>query len=223
MQRNGIFAPGEHYHLLGRGNYKQETFHDWDDYARFLFLILYFQFQGPLHNITDLARSFAEHLRNPANRAPNPLAIVGNRTRLIKLVGFTLMANHYHLAVEELEEGGISKYMQRILNSITKYHNTRYEKAGHLFQGAFKAVHQETNEQVLHLSAYIHRNPRELPEWRDREILYPWSSYQDYVGNNRWGDLLVPNIILDQFDSKQAYKAFVESSPAKETQHPMFD
>ena len=62
--------------------------------------------------------------------------------------------------------------MQRILNAYTKYFNAKYKKTGHLFQGPFKAVHIERNEQLLHLSAYIHRNPREIKGWKNREHLY---------------------------------------------------
>ena len=105
--------------------------------------------------------------------------------------------------------------MQRVLNSYAKYYNTKYEKSGHLFQGKYKAVHIESNEQLLYLSAYIHRNPRELHEHRGEEELYQWSSLGDYVNENRWGQLLVPDIILEQYKNKDEYKKFVSTSIAK--------
>ena len=125
------------------------------------------------------------------------------------------MPNHFHLTVKEVAEGGISQYMQRVLNAYTKYYNAKYNKFGHLFQGPYKIVHIEDNRQLLHLSAYIHRNPRELKKWRQKEDKYPWSSYQDYVFENRWGNLLSQNIISDQFESKHEYHNFVKTSTAK--------
>ncbi|MCR4311035.1 MAG: hypothetical protein NUV54_00470, partial [Candidatus Taylorbacteria bacterium] len=73
-----------------------------------------------------------------------------------------------------------------------------------------------SNEQILHLSSYIHRNIREFKEWKNNEKSYPWSSFQDYISANRWGNLLQPEIILGQFKSVSEYESFVDSSTAKE-------
>ena len=126
------------------------------------------------------------------------------------------MPNHFHLIVYELKEGGIAQYMQRVLCAYTKYFNAKYKKTGHLFQGPYKAVNVERNDQLLYLSTYIHRNPRELLKWKNKEQLYPWSSYQDFIKENRWEELLKQDIILKQFPNKEDYDEFVKSSPAKE-------
>jgi len=43
--------------------------------------------------------------------------------------------------------------------------------------------------------------------------LYDWSSFQDYVGENRWGKLLKTDIALKYFDGdNEAYRAFVEEA-----------
>ena len=125
------------------------------------------------------------------------------------------MKKNFNLIVKEVEENGIARYMQRVLNSYTKYYNTKYNKSGHLFQGPYKAVHIENNNQLLYLSCYIHRNPRELKEWRNKENIYPWSSYQDCINKNRFEGLLVLDIINGQFKNKKEYEEFVETSPAK--------
>lgn len=135
--------------------------------------------------------------------------------RRVELNAFAVMPNHFHLFAQEKEEKGISLYLQRVQNAYAKYFNAKYKKRGHLFQGYFKAVAVETDEQLLYLSAYIHRNPRDLQEWKNRECDYPWSSYQDYAKKNRWGQLLIPNITLDQFSSKSSYRKFVDTSTAK--------
>lgn len=138
------------------------------------------------------------------------------KKRYVQLISFTLMPNHFHLIVHELEESGTAQYMQRVLCAYTKYFNAKYQKSGHLFQGPYKAVHIKSNKQLLYLSTYIHRNCRELPKWKNREHLYEWSSYQDYVKENRWDQLLEQNIILNQFSNKKGYDDFVKSSTAKE-------
>ena len=91
---------------------------------------------------------------------------------------------------------------------------------GHLFQGPYGAVHVEDNDQLLHLSAYVHKNPTALAGWRKESEKYPWSSFTDYVHKNRWGKLLDPAVILGQFGNKDEYFKFVRTSSAKELLDP---
>jgi len=126
------------------------------------------------------------------------------------------MPNHFHMIVEESEENGISEYMQRVLTAYAKYFNTKYKKSGHVFQGPFRAVHIEDNEQLMYTSAYVHRNPREIKGWKHKEHTYLWSSYQDYLGENRWGEFLKPDSILEQYGNTNEYKKDVDGSGAKD-------
>lgn len=207
--RNIKIAPGEYYHIFNRGVNKQLIFHEAIDWARFLFLILYFQSPVTFQNIGRPTKEFVKHSVFNIN---NDEII---KKRHVELVAFCLMPNHFHLIVKEVEEGGISQYMQRILNSYTKYFNTKYKKSGHLFQGPYKAVHIKNNEQLLYLSAYIHRNPRELINWLGKEDKYQWSSYQDMTRQNRFEKLLNSDIITGQFKNKKDYNNFVKTSSAK--------
>jgi len=133
----------------------------------------------------------------------------------IKILAYSFLPNHFHFIIS-VPGGEVSSFLGDIQNSYGKYFNTKYQKVGHLFQGPFKAVHVEDNRQLLYLSAYIHRNPRELQDWNNKEISFPWSSYQDYAEKNRWGNLLKSEVILSQFSDKTEYKNFVETSGAKE-------
>jgi len=204
---------GEYYHILNRGNNKQLIFKDQRDQIRFLFLILYLQSPVNLRNISRQVDCFA---KNGSFKVPKDVVEEIINNRYVELVSFTLMPNHFHLIVRELKEGGISNYMLRILGGYTKYINTKNEISGHLFQGTFKSVHIKDDPQLLYSSAYLHNNVRELKNWNGKEHLYPWSSFQDYVKENRWGELLKTDIILDQFLNKEKYKSFVQNSGAKE-------
>jgi len=205
---------GEYYHILNRGNYKQPIFKDERDWARFLFLILHLQSPTNFPQINRVVSSFVKSSAFDNISAERVNEILDKR--YVELVGFALMPNHFHLIVHEKEEGGIATYMHRILTSTTKYFNIKYRSTGHLFQGPYKAVHVTDNDQLLYLSAYVHRNPRELNGWKNKEHEYVWSSYQDYIGENRWSELLKTDIVLDQFKNKNEYKNFIETSAAKE-------
>ena len=208
--RKTIIAPGEYYHLCNRAVNKQVIFYDSNDYFRFLFLTLYFQSEMKFQQINRLVKEFVQHRVLDSIDVDK---IVDKRA--VELVAFCIMPNHFHLLIKEVEEEGIASYMQRVLNAYAKYYNTKYEKSGHVFQGPYRAVHIEDDRQLLHVSAYIHRNPREIAKWFKKEEQYPWSSYQDFIRENRWGNLLLSDIVLGQFKDKLEYHKFVKTSPAK--------
>ncbi len=209
MPRRENISIGEYYHIYNRENSKQNLFLEERDWVRFLFLILYLQSPISFNNSGRPVSYFVGHRKfNTENKD-----VIKNR--YVELINFCLMPNHFHITAREIKEGGISRYLQRVQISYTKYLNTKHGKSGHLFQGAFNAVRVKNNEQLLHLSAYIHRNPREIKEWKNKEHQYPWSSYQDYIKENRWGELIKREIISDQFSDKKEYFDFVETSGTK--------
>ena len=208
-----LIAPGEIYHIFNRGINKQPVFLNEPDYVRMLFLILFLQSEEILNNIGRHTKNFIKH--GDFGLSKNTLVeILKNRT--VELISFVLMPNHFHLFVHEVEEGGISKYLQRIEIAYTKYFNAKYRRSGYLFQGPFQSVHIDSNEQTLYLSAYIHLNPKEIKQWKGKEQYYQWSSYQDLIKENRWGELLKHDIVSGQFSNSEEYEHFVRTSGAKE-------
>lgn len=208
------FSENSYYHICNRSNDESTIFPDERDYMRFLFFILYHQASLPFYNLGRYVSYFEKY--QSFNVTDETVSRVVAQ-RKVALGEFTIMPNHFHLVVQERTKTGkgIPSYLQRIETGYAKYFNAKYKKRGHLFQGRFRAVPIETDEQFLYLSAYIHRNPRALQAWKNKEITYPWSSYQDFTKRNRWGELLKPGIILDQFPNAEAYRVFVETSTAK--------
>lgn len=209
---------GEYYHVYNRGNNKQTIFFDDWDFGRFVFLLMCLQSSLSFDNIRRLVEPIVRNSVSNTDKSLISEKVVNDvsKNQYVDLVSFSLMPNHFHLLLGEKQENGIARYMHKILLAYSKYINTKYEKSGHVFQGPYKIVHIEDNEQLLHLSAYIHRNPRELRKWFDKEQLYPWSSYRDYYTSNRWGKLLNMDIITDQFTNTKEYQEFVEKSGTKE-------
>lgn len=203
----------KYYHVFGRGNNKQNIFKNKRDYIRFLFLIIYFQSPETFKNIDRQVSYFSKNyiFNLQENEIDNII-----KNRYIELTGFALMPNHFHIILRQTKDNGISKYMQRLLTSYSKYFNTKYDQSGHLFQGPYRAVDITDDNQLAYLSAYQHRNPSELQEWKGRELEYPWSSYKDYVKENRWGNLLKNKIITDRFEDKKDYNEFVLNCGAKD-------
>lgn len=217
-RRRITFAPFENYHLFNRGNDERLIFNDDRDRARFLFLILYHQAPGITFH--PIGRSITQFMRTARfSQTKSSLQKVIAR-REVALLNFCLMDNHFHLTVLELKDRGVSHFMLRVLGAYTKYFNKKYQRTGHLFEGPFKSVHVESNTHLLHLSAYIHKNPTDIRGWRGRELEFPWSSGIDYSMGNRFPGLLKPDSVLGQFGAdvprqQASYKKFVAESTAK--------
>lgn len=205
-------TPGEYYHIYSRGNNKNDIFFSDKDKVRFLFVITHLQSPYIFNNTSRVVVPYMQRLSLHIDQETVKEIV---QHRYVDLINFVLMPNHFHLLVCERQENGIAQYMRKTLTAYAKYINTKYERSGHIMQGPYRIVHIKDNEQFLHLSAYIHRNPRDLREWRNREHNYPWSSYQDFIGTNRWGELLNTNIIHEQFEDKEEYRRFVETSGTK--------
>ncbi len=214
-------AEGEYYHIFNRGIQKQPIFTSDDDRFRFLFLLLVQQGKTTIRNLgREFLASIEQHRMLLINKDLAREVIIN---RNVELVAFCLMPNHFHLIVREVNEGGISKYMQRVQNAYTKYFNTKYDKSGHLFQGSYRSRHISDDAYLMHLSAYIHKNPMEFmrSKWIEvNEESYYWSSLQDYIKSNRFPGLLEPGVIVDRYNEgkehNMTYKKFVMTSPAKE-------
>ena len=208
-------VPGEYYHIYNRGMQKQPIFETDKDRLRFLFLLFVFQGQNSIKNIS---REIKRNVQSSTLHISPELEKEILKSRTVKLISFCLMPNHFHLQVLEKTEGGIAKYMQRVLTAYTKYFNLRHQKSGHLLQGSYKSVLMENDLQLMHTSAYIHKNSLKITK-RGKYKEYPWSSLQDYISLNRFGKLLSTNTILDHYDNNKkaiSYEEFVDTSPAKE-------
>jgi putative transposase len=183
--RDVVLCAGHHYHVFGRGNNRQDIFFERENYLFFLRKMRQYL----------LGEQTSEVLKTSEVCSPP-----------VTVVAYCLMPNHYHLLARP-DDDDLSRHMMRLSVSYTKAINKRYGRTGSLFQGQFRTVLVETDEQLLHLSRYIHLNPvlaglAEYPEdWE-------FSSYPEYIGL-RHGTLPCAEIVLSQFASSDAYKQFV--------------
>lgn len=212
MQPRAHIYSDEYYHVFNRGNNKQIICFDTRDYIRLLFLII--MCQSPVA-FTNMGRQVSYFLKHGTFNLTSKEIQEICSTRYVDLVAFVIMPNHFHVLLYAKEEDGITRYMHRIQLAYAKYINTRYDKKGHLFQGPYKAVHISSNAQLLHTSAYIHMNPIEVHVVNVALEKFRWSSFQDFAFENRWGDLLIKNHIMEQFSSGKSYIDYVKGSGAK--------
>jgi len=181
---------GEYYHIYNRGNSKQKIFRDKKDYNRFI-------------NLLFLANS--ENSFNFFNLLKDGHLYDFDRGEtLVDIGAYCLMPNHLHILIAPKEEGGVSKFMQKLTTAYVMYYNQKYERTGGLFEGKFKSQHLDSDRYLKYIFSYIHLNPVKLIEskWKEtglknknRALIflkgYAFSSYFDYKGGNREQSLIV--------------------------------
>lgn len=182
------------YHVFNRGVEKRIIFLEEQDFRRFIRTLIYYQLSGPKPPYSERDRLLNQDFAN------NP--------KIVEVVCYCLMPNHFHLVLRQLRDGGISEFLRKVINSYTKYFNTKYKRVGPLFQGVFKTVLIEDDFQLIHLSRYIHLNPyvsKLVPVTQE----YPYSSYHNFIGLEH-DPLCLKDYVLHHFRDGDDYKEFVE-------------
>lgn len=129
----------------------------------------------------------------------------------ISVLCYSLLPDHFHLLVQQKHEYPISEFLQPLLVSYAMYFNRKYDNKGHVFQGPFKAKLVGEEENLTHLSRYIHLNPVSVLRLGERLSDYLWSSYPEYLGLKKTEVIsLEKEPILRTFGSGTRYFDFVE-------------
>ena len=137
---------------------------------------------------------------------------------------YCLMSNHYHLLLET-PAGNLSRIMRHVNGAYTTYFNVKRGRAGHLFQGRYKAILVEADEYATELSRYLHLNPVRAG-MISRPEEHQWSSYRYYIGQGEAPEWLKTDFLLDYFgggsvQAKTGYRKFVEALLENEYDSPL--
>ena len=175
-------SPETFYHVYARGINKQQIFLDSSDYIYFEKLFIRYL---PKRTVID------------KNGVAYP-----NFSKSVNLLAFCLMTNHFHLLVYQLGIGQLTKFMQSVMTSYSRYFNLKYKRTGPLFESRFKAAHISNQSYLEHISRYIHLNPR---YWER----YHYSSLK-YYKDKKYPEWLKPNKIITMFKDMNEYISFLK-------------
>lgn len=202
--RKAPIVSGEIYHIFNRSIAQQPIFASIYDYQRAAEVFKFYIYDKP-------PLRFSFYSRLPKDQKSKFIEeLVKSSKALVEVLCFCLMPNHLHFLLKNLSDNGINKFMSNFQNSYAKFFNTKTGRTGSLFQQNFKAVRIETDEQLIHVSRYIHLNPITAYLVKTIEELesYFWSSYPEYLKKEKVY-FLKKDLVLDHFKSIKDYKNFV--------------
>ncbi|MBN2483988.1 MAG: transposase [Candidatus Omnitrophica bacterium] len=220
MVRTQKLITGQVYHVFSRTIAKYVVFHNDYDYIRMAKMIEYYQYR-------DRPISFSKFDRMTSEQIKETNTVVSQSDqKLVQIIAYCSMPTHIHLVLKQTVDNGISDFVRRLLNSYARYFNTKYDRKGPLWEARFKNVRVETDDQLLHLTRYVHLNPvtayltNDPADWRA-------SSYKEYVSLDKkakrmceYGDLF--EIRPAQYLSFVQDRVFYQRDLAK-IKHLLFD
>lgn len=197
------FRDDEIYHVFNRGMDHRNIFTNKREFYRAQNLIKFYRHK-------EIPARFSHVVKHSKDIKEKILEKLFTSERIIDILSYCLMPNHFHFLLKQTSDKGIATFISNFSNAYTKYFNTKAERTGPLLEGVFKAVHIESEEQLIHVSRYIHLNPVAssiIPKEQLNDYL--WSSYPEYIGMS--GTVICEKeSVLGYFKSITEYQKFVE-------------
>lgn len=190
------------YHVISRSIAGYKVFNSNKDYERMVLALRFYQFRDPPCKLSTFLKlkgtekygfdkNFKQFLDNE---------------KIINIIAFCLMPTHIHLILQQLEEKGISVFMKNILDSYSRFFNTLHRRKGPLWESRFKHIVVDKDEQLIHLTRYIHSNPTTAGLVKKPEG-WQYSSYKEYIGKTEPNGLINYEGLLDI--TPKSYQKFV--------------
>lgn len=191
---------GHYYHIYSRSIAKFIIFNDQEEYDRFYQLMSVYRFFDFTHKYSRYLELTTEMQKRILNEC------IDKNNCLVEIVAYCIMPTHVHIILMQKADKGIAKYMSRVLNGYSRYFNTKHKRTGPLWAGRFKSVLVTHDEQLLHLSRYLHLNPTSAGLVDDIDD-WAYSSYKEYIGKNNGENLCKFKDIINM--SQSQYEKFV--------------
>jgi putative transposase len=200
--RKTPLVTSEIYHIYNRGLDKRPTFTDFNENLRAYQAIKFYRFESPPVRLSYFVRYGTKKIEELTESS------WGNQ--LVSIIAYCLMPNHFHFILRQEVDGGISKFISNFENSYTRYFNTKSKRVGGLFLDDFQNVLVDSEEQLLHLTRYVHLNPysSSIIKTLDELLKYEWSSLKEYIGGGE-EPICNKEMVMSYFKNKESYKTFV--------------
>jgi putative transposase len=183
------------------------------------------QFPGAFYHVTSRGNEGKAIFRNDRDRQRFLSYFESAHERYGATIHvYCLMQNHYHLLLET-PRGNLSQILHHLNGAYTTYYNVKRKRAGHLFQGRYRALVVEMESYCQELSRYIHLNPVRASLVKAPEH-HPWSSYPAYLALKRKPPCLETSLILGYFSSRtssaqERYREFVQKGVDSPPRNPV--
>jgi len=199
MNKKRFFEQGKIFHICNKSIANYGIFKDRRNTLRFVQTLNYY-------NRIDKKRKLSNYLKLKKGKHANSNLLSLKETNKLKFLAYCIMLDHYHLLIKVLRNNILSKYMSDVENSFSRYFNIKFKRKGPIWQSRFRSVEIKTDEQLLHVSRYIHLNPT-TSYLVDKPEDWEFSSYKDYINSDYYLQKVLNEFTIN---SSLKYKKFCE-------------
>ncbi|MBN1354620.1 MAG: transposase [Candidatus Omnitrophica bacterium] len=218
MQQNGLVMcliyEGEVkrmvYHVFNKSIEEFKIFNNYYEYLRMVSAIFYYQREKP-------SMRFCRFISLSGKQHTNAMLSLSEKKKVVEVVAYCIMPTHPHFILEELKKNGIAMFLKDLLNSYTRYFNIKYQRKGPLWESRSKKIKIKSDEQLLHVTRYVHLNPV-TAYLVDKPEDWPYSSYREYTQKGSLGEKRCRYTHLLNIEQEE-YKKFVEDGIVYQRQH----
>lgn len=194
------FYIDEYYHVFNRGTDKRVVFKNYSDINYFIDAMFISNKKNPIQNRNNDPK-FRKKLKEEAKQ----------EEKLVSIIAYCLLPNHFHFILKQEMENGISKFMQKLGTSYAKFFNKKYKRSGSLFQGKFKSKLLSGDFSLPLTSVYVNLNYKHHQINPEKRIVK--SSVGEYLKKETRE--LVCNqeeikSVLDDVGGREEYKKYLQ-------------
>lgn len=172
-RRKVPLVTGGYYHIYNKSIAEFQIFRFHDEYIRMRETLRFYR--------TAIARM---NYSTALKFCGGPESLRFHGAERVRLIAYCIMPTHFHLLAEQLIENGVREFLKSTIGSYARYFNMKTGRKGPLWQSRFEARPVETDEDLLHLTRYIHLNPASAGLVQRPED-WEFSSYHEYLGRSK--------------------------------------
>jgi putative transposase len=188
---------GYYYHIYNRGADKSNLFRLKQDFKVFL--------QKYFHYTFISVDTFAWCLMNNHFHFLVKIRLTQEQNAVFTKNRLQYPAVSFHGdQYENFKPHNASRQLGHLMNSYTKFFNSKYSRSGTLIEGAFKRKRIINKSNFAHLVCYIHRNPIHHGI-TNSYVTYPYTSYKWILRN--FDRFINIDELMHEFGSLENFKA----------------
>lgn len=197
------FETGKIYHVINKVVIDKPIFTGKRIPVRAMQALKFYQYINPPIKLSH-------YLSASKDKKKEFFATLSNLEKLVSILTYCLMPDHFHLILTQNTDGGISKFMSQFQNSLTRYANYKLGKIGNTFEVQFKAKLIDEN-QLKELHWYIHLEPylTGIVKSTDELKEFEYSSIKEFVSG--YEDIASIAEVATNFDSQEDYLNYMFS------------
>jgi len=115
----------------------------------------------------------------------------------VKLLSYCIMSNHAHMLMYVQNSQEMSKVMQKINTSFSRFYNQKNNRVGFVFRDRFSVQQIMNKQHLFNCLAYIHNNPVKAGLVESPQD-YKYSSYREWISQKEIIDEMSNELVFGE-------------------------